>query len=220
MRQPSLTYELTKRAIDVVVSALGLVLLSPMLACVALVVAFGLGRPVLFRQTRAGRGGKPFEVVKFRSMLNVDPGRGLVTDAERLTPLGQFLRSTSLDELPSLWNVLRGEMSLVGPRPLPVRYLARYTKEQARRHDVRPGVTGLAQVGGRNELNWDTKFSLDLHYVSSRSTRLDLRILLDTFKAVARRSGISPSGNVTAPEFLGGSSSLQFNRTTDQRAGG
>jgi len=147
--------------------------------------------------------GKPFTVLKFRTMLDVDPRRGLVTDAERLTRFGRFLRSTSLDELPSLWNVLCGDMSLVGPRPLPVRYLPRYSPEQARRHEVRPGVTGLAQARGRNSLAWDDKFAMDVSYVDSRSAALDLRILWETVVTVIRRDGISADGEATAAEFLG-----------------
>jgi lipopolysaccharide/colanic/teichoic acid biosynthesis glycosyltransferase len=160
---------------------------------------------VLFRQTRAGLGGRPFRVVKFRTMRDVDPRRGLVTDAERLTPFGRWLRSTSLDELPTLWNVLSGDMTLVGPRPLPVRYLPRYSPTQGRRHEVRPGITGLAQVRGRNLLGWDAKLALDVSYVDARCAALDLRILRDTVVAVLRRDGITAEGEATAPEFLGSS---------------
>jgi lipopolysaccharide/colanic/teichoic acid biosynthesis glycosyltransferase len=197
------SYERVKRAVDVLAAALGLLALLPVLLVVAVAVAVALGRPVLFRQARAGLGAKPFTVLKFRTMLDVDPRRGLVTDAERLTRFGRFLRSSSLDELPSLWNVLRGDMSLVGPRPLPVRYLPRYSPEQARRHEVRPGVTGLAQVRGRNSLGWDEKFAFDVSYVDSRSATLDLRILWETVVTVFRRDGICAEGEATAPEFLG-----------------
>ncbi|QGN49544.1 sugar transferase [Micromonospora sp. WMMC415] len=192
-----------KRALDVAAAAFLLVLLAPVMAVVALLVAAGLGRPVLFRQRRAGRHGEPFELVKFRTMRPLDPRRGLVADAERLTPLGRWLRSTSLDELPTLWNVLRGDMSLVGPRPLLPEYLSRYSSHQARRHEVRPGVTGLAQVRGRNGLSWEEKFDLDVEYVETHSLRLDLSILVATVRTVLRREGISAAGVATAPEFLG-----------------
>lgn len=190
-----------KRLFDAVVAGVGLVVLAPVIAATAVVVAVGLGRPVLFRQARAGLRGSEFEVLKFRTMLPMTPDR--VSDAERLTPLGRFLRSTSLDELPSLWNVVRGDLSLVGPRPLPVRYLDRYTLEQARRHEVRPGITGLAQVRGRNRLSWEEKFTLDVEYVARRSFALDLAILAATVRVVLRRDGISADGEVTAREFLG-----------------
>ncbi|WP_309227223.1 sugar transferase [Micromonospora thermarum] len=189
--------------LDIVAAAVLLVLLAPVMAMVALLVAAGLGRPVLFRQCRAGRHGEPFELVKFRTMRPPDPRRGLVGDADRLTPLGRWLRSTSLDELPTLWNVLRGDMSLVGPRPLLPEYLSRYSASQARRHEVRPGVTGLAQVRGRNGLSWEEKFDLDVEYVETCSLRLDLSILIATVRTVLRREGISAAGVATAPEFLG-----------------
>ncbi|MBQ1075052.1 sugar transferase [Micromonospora sp. C31] len=192
-----------KRLLDVTAAITLLVLAAPVLAVVAVLVAVGLGRPVLFRQCRAGRHGLPFELVKFRTMRPVDGRRGLVTDAERLTPLGRWLRATSLDELPTLWNVLRGDMSLVGPRPLLPEYLTRYSPTQARRHEVRPGVTGLAQVRGRNSLDWAEKLELDVAYVDNRSLRLDLAILGATVRTVLRREGISATGSATAPEFLG-----------------
>ncbi|MFU8851396.1 sugar transferase [Micromonospora sp. SL1-18] len=195
--------ERLKRAFDVVAALLLLVLTAPLVAVVALVVAVGLGRPVLFRQARVGRDGSIFELVKFRSMLPIDPRRGLVTDADRLTSLGRFLRATSLDELPTLWNVLRGDMSLVGPRPLLPEYLPRYSPWQARRHEVRPGVTGLAQVTGRNSLSWEEKLDLDVRYVDTRNLRVDLAILRATVRTVLRREGISAAGTATAPEFLG-----------------
>ncbi|MER7459789.1 sugar transferase [Micromonospora sp. NPDC126480] len=199
----SVPFDRGKRAFDVVAAAVLLALLAPVFAAVALLVAVGLGRPVLFRQCRTGRYGEPFELVKFRTMRPPDPRRGLVEDADRLTPLGRWLRSTSLDELPTLWNVLRGDMSLVGPRPLLPQYLARYSPTQARRHEVRPGVTGLAQVRGRNGLSWEAKFDLDVEYVDSRCLRLDLSILAATVRTVLRREGISAAGMATAPEFLG-----------------
>ena len=172
------------------------------MGCVALAVARKLGRPVLFRQTRPGLYGAPFGMVKFRTMTDVrDASGALLPDAERLPPFGRFLRSSSLDELPELWNVLRGEMSLVGPRPLLMRYVARYTPEQARRHDVRPGITGLAQVSGRNAISWDDKFGLDVQYVERCSLRLDAWILWKTVAQVVRRDGISAAGEATMPEF-------------------
>ncbi|MET7864836.1 sugar transferase [Micromonospora taraxaci] len=192
-----------KRVIDVVAAVILLALLVPVIATVALLVAVGLGRPVLFRQLRTGRHGDPFELIKFRTMRAPDPRLGLVEDGDRLTPLGRWLRATSLDELPTLWNVLRGEMSLVGPRPLLPEYLPRYSPHQARRHEVRPGVTGLAQVRGRNGLSWETKFDLDVEYVDTRCLALDLTILAATVRTVLRREGISAAGVATAPTFLG-----------------
>ncbi|MFE9691786.1 sugar transferase [Micromonospora sp. NPDC005806] len=195
-----------KRALDIFVASLALLVLSPVLLGVSVAVALAMGRPVLFRQSRPGRYGALFELRKFRTMQ--PPGRGRVSDGERLTRLGRWLRQTSLDELPTLWNVLRGDMSLVGPRPLLVQYLDRYTPEQARRHEVRPGVTGLAQVRGRNALSWEEKFAYDVRYVDGRCLRLDLRILLETVVKVARRDGITADGHATAPEFLGTAQSL------------
>ncbi|KGM13505.1 sugar transferase [Cellulomonas bogoriensis] len=192
-----------KRALDVAVAALALVLTAPVQVGVALAVLRSMGRPVLFRQVRAGMGGVPFTLVKFRTMHEPDPERGLVDNASRLTTVGRVLRSTSLDELPTLWNVLRGDLSLVGPRPLHTRYLDRYTPEQARRHEVRPGVTGLAQVSGRNALSWDEKFRLDVHYVDHRSFLGDLALLARTVWVVVNRSGISAPGDVAMPEFMG-----------------
>lgn len=168
------------------------------MALVACAVRVKLGSPVFFAQERAGRGGRPFRLFKFRSM-RTGPG----TDAERLTPFGRFLRASSLDELPELLLVLRGTLSLVGPRPLPTAYLPRYSPEQARRHEVRPGITGWAQVNGRNRLSWDEKFRLDVWYVDHRSLALDLRILVLTLVAVFRRSGISAAGEATMGEFNG-----------------
>jgi lipopolysaccharide/colanic/teichoic acid biosynthesis glycosyltransferase len=204
---------MTKRIVDLAAATLLLVLLLPVIAVTAALVAIGLGRPVLFRQARAGLHGEPFIMVKFRTMRGIDPRRGLVTDAERLTRLGRFLRASSLDELPTLWNVIRGEMSLVGPRPLPVRYLDRYTADQARRHEVRPGVTGLAQVRGRNWLGWDEKLALDVEYVDARCARLDVRILAETVVTVLRRDGITADGSATAPEFTGSRSDVVGSRS-------
>jgi lipopolysaccharide/colanic/teichoic acid biosynthesis glycosyltransferase len=178
-------------------------LLSPVIAITALIVAVGLGRPVLFKQPRPGLNERVFTLYKFRTMTNIDVEARLVSNAQRMTKLGRFLRSTSLDELPSLFNVLRGEMSFVGPRPLLVEYLDRYSPEQARRHVVRPGITGLAQVHGRNSISWEEKFRLDVRYVDELSPLLDARILAQTVLVVVRRNGISSQGHVTAHEFIG-----------------
>lgn len=198
-----LAYDPVKRLIDIVVSSVGLVVTAPVQLCLAISVRLRLGTPVLFRQARPGKGGRTFELVKFRTMLDPDPSHGLVTDAQRLTPFGAHLRSTSLDELPSLWNVLKGDMSLVGPRPLLVKYLPLYSVEQRRRHEVRPGITGLAQVSGRNAVSWPEKFRLDVRYVDSRSLSLDLKILTLTLLKVIKRDGISGAGSATMSEFLG-----------------
>ena len=178
-----------------------LVLSLPVQAAVAVAIRRSMGSPVLFRQPRPGKDGVVFELVKFRTMKHADAEH--VTDADRLTSLGRFLRSTSLDELPTLWNVVKGDMSLVGPRPLLVEYLNLYTTEQARRHEVRPGVTGLAQVSGRNTLSWEDKFALDVAYVDSRSVGLDLHILARTVRKVVRRDGIAQDGEATARPFRG-----------------
>lgn len=194
-------YDPVKRGIDIVLGSLALVVALPVMGVTALLVAVKLGRPVLFLHPRPGRNGRIFTLIKFRTMLNPDPDR--VTDEQRLTPFGRRLRSTSLDELPTLINIVRGDMSLVGPRPLHVRYLERYSPEQARRHEVRPGLTGLAQVNGRNALGWPEKFALDVRYVDTRSFALDVRIVLRTIGMVLRREGISSEGHATAHEFLG-----------------
>ena len=196
-------YDPLKRAIDVVVAGLGLMLTAPLQLVVGLLVRRNLGTPVLFRQQRPGKDDEVFELVKFRTMRDPDPARGLVTDADRLTRFGAALRSTSLDELPTLWNVLKGDMSLVGPRPLLVQYLDRYDAHQRRRHEVRPGVTGLTQVSGRNALTWDEKFRMDVEYVDSRSLMTDLRIIVKTFVVTFARRGIAAKGDVTMPEFRG-----------------
>ena len=187
-----------KRLLDIVLVVLFAPLWIPLAALVALLVLAFLGAPVFFRDVRAGLGGRPFTLVKFRSMRE-----GAGTDAERLTKFGRFLRASSLDELPELWNVLKSDMSLVGPRPLPIRYLPRYSAEQARRHDVRPGVTGLAQVSGRNALDWDEKFRLDVAYVDSHSFAGDLKILVRTFAQCLRPRGVSHAGEATMSEFIG-----------------
>jgi lipopolysaccharide/colanic/teichoic acid biosynthesis glycosyltransferase len=194
-------YDIVKRGLDILVAGVALVLLSPVILATAVLVAARLGRPVLFAQPRPGRHGRIFTLYKFRSMRSVDPARGWVTDADRLTPFGVRLRATSLDELPSLWNVLRGDMSIVGPRPLLVEYLDRYTLEQARRHEVRPGITGLAQVTGRNAVTWEQRFAQDVRYVDRRSVGLDLRIVIATIGAVVTREGISAEGHVTMARF-------------------
>lgn len=195
------SYDTVKRAIDLCLSVFGLIATAPVQAGIVVVVLAAHGRPVLFRQPRPGRGGKVFDILKFRTMLHPDADH--VTDGQRLTRLGRFLRATSLDELPSLWNVVCGEMSLVGPRPLRVEYLDRYTPEQSRRHETLPGVTGLAQVRGRNDLDWDDKFRLDVEYVDTRCLRLDLLILLQTVQTVLGRRGISKGGFDTMPTFTG-----------------
>ncbi|NMG73939.1 sugar transferase [Aromatoleum diolicum] len=193
-----------KRSFDFLASVLGLVLLAPVFAFISWNVRRKMGSPVLFRQVRPGLQGKPFEMVKFRTMRDgVDPQGNLLPDAERLTPFGNFLRASSLDELPELWNVLKGEMSLVGPRPLLIEYLPLYSPEQNRRHEARPGVTGWAQVNGRNALSWDEKFKLDVWYVNNQSLWLDLKILILTVKKVVIRDGISAQGEATMSRFTG-----------------
>lgn len=192
-----------KRLLDLVLAGPALLLSLPVQAVTALAVRVTMGSPVLFRQQRPGLHGEPFEMVKFRTMLVADLERGLVTDADRMTRVGTFLRSTSLDELPTLWNIVRGDLSLVGPRPLLMQYLDRYTPEQARRHEVRPGLTGLAQVNGRNTISWEEKFAYDVEYVDSHSLIGDLRIIRDTVLQVVRRHGISAENAATMPEFLG-----------------
>jgi lipopolysaccharide/colanic/teichoic acid biosynthesis glycosyltransferase len=193
-----------KRAFDIMVSALGVFVLSPVLLALALLVAVKFGTPTLFSQGRPGLGGRVFRLYKFRTMTDARDASGkLLSDEQRLTPFGRFLRSTSLDELPELWNVLKGDMSLVGPRPLLVQYLDRYTPEQARRHEVRPGVTGLAQVSGRNQLSWDERFELDVWYVDNMSLWLDLKILCRTLWKTVRREGITSGEHATMTEFRG-----------------
>lgn len=193
-----------KRAIDLVCSLVLLLVAAPLLAAVALAVRSGMGRPVLFRQQRAGLGGKPFTLWKFRTMTDQrDASGSLLSDRERLTPLGRLLRKTSLDELPQLFNVVRGEMSLVGPRPLYLEYLPRYNAFEQRRHEVRPGITGWAQIHGRNAIRWSQKFQLDVWYVDHWSLWLDLRILAGTVSRVIRRQGISQVDHATMPEFRG-----------------
>lgn len=197
-------YPFVKRCIDIVGAGLGMIVLSPFLVTIAIAVWVRLGKPVLFKQMRPGLNAKPFYMYKFRTMTNVKDDRGnLLPDEQRLTRLGNFLRSTSLDELPELFNVLKGDMSLVGPRPLLMQYLARYTPEQARRHEVQPGITGWAQINGRNAITWEEKFALDVWYVDNRSLLLDMKILAITVVKVFKREGISAVGEATMPEFMG-----------------
>ncbi|MEZ8445411.1 sugar transferase [Vibrio splendidus] len=196
-----------KRIFDFIVSLTALIVLLPIIALVAWKIRKNLGSPVLFRQTRPGLNGKSFEMFKFRSMKDaVDADGNLLPDDQRMTPFGGKLRSSSLDELPGLWNVLKGDMSLVGPRPLLVQYLPLYNKEQARRHDVRPGVTGWAQVNGRNAISWEEKFTLDVWYVDNRTFWLDIKILYLTVKKVFVKEGISADGHVTTEPFTGSKS--------------
>lgn len=192
-----------KRLFDLAVGIPALILSLPVQALVAVAVAVRLGRPVLFKQERPGLHGRPFEMRKFRSMRPVDESRGWTDDASRMTPFGAKLRSTSLDELPALWNVVRGDMSLVGPRPLLMRYLPRYTAFQARRHEVKPGLTGLAQVSGRNAVTWERRFELDVEYVDTWTIRGDLKIIGQTLRTVLRRDGITEDGEVSMTEFMG-----------------
>ena len=193
-----------KRGFDILVAALLLIVLLPVFVIIAFKVKTIIGSRVFFRQVRPGFLGKPFEIIKFRTMLDaVDRNGNLLPDSERLTSLGKFLRSTSFDELPELWNVLKGEMSLVGPRPLLMEYLPLYSKEQAGRHKVQPGITGWAQVNGRNAITWEEKFKLDVWYVDNRSFWLDLKILFLTVKRVVLRNGVNQSGYMTMEKFRG-----------------
>lgn len=191
-----------KRTFDLIVAIVAITTLCPLLLILALMTYLALGSPVFFSQLRPGKNGVPFRLLKFRTLRNVCDSAGRpLSDEQRMTSFGKFLRSTSLDELPELWNVAKGEMSLVGPRPLLMEYLPLYTTEQARRHKVRPGITGWAQINGRNSISWDEKFSLDVWYVENASFLLDLKILLKTIVRVFRRDGITAEGNVTTPKF-------------------
>lgn len=193
-----------KRVLDVAIVCLALPVLALPLLCIALMVSCKLGSPVLFRQLRPGKNGVPFELIKFRSMTGArGPDGELLPDHERITPFGWFLRRSSLDELPELWCVLKGDMSLVGPRPLMMQYLPLYSAEQQRRHEVLPGITGWAQINGRNALSWEEKFALDVWYVGNQSTWLDFKILLRTIGIVLRRDGISAAGEVSGTLFTG-----------------
>lgn len=200
--------DFTKRAMDLAIAVPLCVLTMPIQAATALAIRIALGSPIFFRQTRPGLDGRPFEMVKFRTMQTIDADLILADDRSRMTPLGKWLRATSLDELPTLWNIIRGDMSVVGPRPLLMRYLGRYSPQQMRRHEVRPGMTGLAQVTGRNALSWEEKFRLDVHYVDHHSFSGDLRIIRDTVLTVARRDGISANGEATMSEFRGTGTNL------------
>ena len=195
--------DVAKRSLDLVLGAVAFTVTLPIQALTALAIRTSMGRPVLFRQERAGLHGRPFTLVKFRTMLPVDAAKGLVEDHQRLTQVGGFLRTTSLDELPAFWNVIQGQMSLVGPRPLPVIYLKRYSPVQARRHEVRPGVTGLAQVSGRNAITWEERLRLDVEYVDTHTLKGDMLIVMRTITSVLRRKGIAAPGSATMPEFTG-----------------
>lgn len=193
-----------KRLLDIIIASIALILLSPLYAFVAYKVKKNLGSPVLFRQVRPGLHGKPFEMIKFRTMKDAADEQGNpLPDSERLTPFGQMLRSTSLDEMPELWNVIKGDMSIVGPRPLLMEYLPLYNEEQAKRHNVRPGMTGHAQVNGRNAISWEEKFKLDTWYVENQSIWLDFKIMLKTVKKVIAKDDINEAGEVTMTKFTG-----------------
>ena len=193
-----------KRLLDIIIASIALILLSPLYAFVAYKVKKNLGSPVLFRQVRPGLHGKPFEMIKFRTMKDaVDTNGQPLPDSERLTSFGKMLRSTSLDEMPELWNVIKGDMSIVGPRPLLTEYLPLYNQEQAKRHNVRPGMTGHAQVNGRNAIGWEEKFKLDTWYVDNQSTLLDFKIMFKTVHKVISKDDISAEGDATMPKFIG-----------------
>jgi lipopolysaccharide/colanic/teichoic acid biosynthesis glycosyltransferase len=193
-----------KRVFDILLSAIMLIVLAPVIIIVAVIVAFNLGQPTLFRQARPGLKGKVFDIIKFRSMRDaVDNNGVLLSDEQRLTPFGKKLRNSSLDELPGLWSVLKGDMSLVGPRPLLTEYLPLYSPEQARRHDVKPGITGWAQINGRNNISWQEKFALDVWYVDNQNLWLDIKILFLTIKKVCKQADINAKGEATMSKFTG-----------------
>jgi lipopolysaccharide/colanic/teichoic acid biosynthesis glycosyltransferase len=197
---------MAKRILDILASAMALVVFAPLLLVVCVLIRRKLGSPVFFRQSRPGFKGRPFEMIKFRTMANAVDAEGKpLPDEKRMTRLGNFLRKSSLDELPELWNVLKGDMSLVGPRPLLMQYLDRYTPFQARRHEVKPGLTGWAQINGRNAISWEKKFELDVWYVDHQSFWLDFKIILATVWKIVRRDGVSAADHVTMPEFMGSS---------------
>ena len=200
-----------KHLFDFTIALLSLILLSPIILILIILIHLKLGSPIFFTQNRPGLNSKPFKMIKFRTMTDAkDENGNLLPDAVRLTKFGKFLRSTSLDELPELWNVLKGDMSLVGPRPLLMEYLQHYSSEQARRHEVRPGITGWAQINGRNAISWEDKFKLDVWYVDHQSFWLDLKILFLTIKKVFIREGISAEGEATMPKFTGSSGSARL----------
>ena len=193
-----------KRLLDIIIASIALILLSPLYALVAYKVKKNLGSPILFRQVRPGLHGKPFEMIKFRTMKDaIDEQGNPLPDSERLTPFGKMLRSTSLDEMPELWNVIKGDMSIVGPRPLLMEYLPLYNEDQAKRHNVRPGMTGHAQVNGRNAISWEEKFTLDTWYVENQSIWLDFKIMLKTVQKVIAKDDISAEGEATMTKFTG-----------------
>ncbi|KTC81426.1 sugar transferase [Legionella brunensis] len=195
---------MVKRIFDLFTASLLLILMAPILCCLALLIRWHMGSPILFRQQRPGLHGKPFYMVKFRTMLDSKDSNGIwLADDKRLTTLGKFLRASSLDEIPELWNVLKGEMSIVGPRPLLMEYLPLYNAKQRRRHEMKPGITGLAQVNGRNALAWEDKFKLDVWYIDNQSLWLDIKIMFLTIKKVLIRDGITSEGSVTAEKFKG-----------------
>lgn len=199
---PKFYYPKVKRVFDLFFSIIGLICLGPVIVTVAILVKIKLGSPIFFRQLRPGLYGRPFAIFKFRTMTDsVNENGSLLPDYRRLTPFGIFLRSTSLDELPELFNIIKGEMSFVGPRPLLMQYLNRYSREQARRHEVKPGITGWAQVNGRNAISWEQKFEYDVWYVDNQSLRLDLKIIALTIWIILKREGISQTGYATAEEF-------------------
>lgn len=199
-----------KRLLDIIIASAALILLSPLYAFVAYKVKKNLGSPVLFRQVRPGLNGQPFEMIKFRTMKDAADAQGNpLPDSERLTPFGKMLRSTSLDEMPELWNVIKGDMSVVGPRPLLMEYLPLYNEEQAKRHNVRPGMTGHAQVNGRNAISWEEKFKLDTWYVENQSTLLDFKIMLKTVQKVIAKDDISAEGEATMTKFTGSESGIK-----------
>jgi sugar transferase EpsL len=204
-----------KRAVDIGAAAFGLLLLSPLLALVTIAVRLSMGSPVLFRHVRPGWHGRPFTLLKFRTMRAARPGEvGPEHDSARMTAVGVFMRKLSIDELPQLWNVLRGDMSLIGPRPLLMQYLERYSPEQARRHEVRPGITGWAQVNGRNAIDWERRLSMDVWYVDHWNLGLDFQILLMTLAKLVQREGISQAGHATMPEFMGSGAAEPQPRTS------
>lgn len=199
-----------KRLLDIIIASVALILLSPLYVFVAYKVKKNLGSPVLFRQVRPGLNGKPFEMIKFRTMKDAADAQGNpLPDSERLTPFGKMLRSTSLDEMPELWNVIKGDMSVVGPRPLLMEYLPLYSEEQAKRHNARPGMTGHAQVNGRNAISWEEKFKLDTWYVENQSTLLDFKIMLRTVQKVIAKDDISAEGEATMTKFTGSKPSIK-----------